>query len=112
MRGPCLSCGPEASGRHLSQHVLQHAAVGVVLPFLGGVDANLGLEFDGLAIGLSGGDADFGRTLVEAIEVEHFRSEEHTSELQSLMRISYAGFCLKNKNKQYLTQHKTHNHIK
>src|SRR3546814_4201122 len=29
---------------------------------------------------------------------EHpFRSEEHTSELQSLMRISYAVFCLKNK---------------
>src|SRR3546814_2832978 len=28
------------------------------------------------------------------------RSEEHTSELQSLMRISYAVFCLKNKNKE------------
>src|SRR3546814_3957616 len=28
------------------------------------------------------------------------RSEEHTSELQSLMRISYAVFCLKNKNVQ------------
>src|SRR3546814_2562282 len=28
------------------------------------------------------------------------RSEEHTSELQSLMSISYAGFCLKKKNKQ------------
>src|SRR3546814_2109532 len=28
------------------------------------------------------------------------RSEEHTSELQSLMRISYAVFCLKNKKKQ------------
>src|SRR3546814_5738603 len=27
------------------------------------------------------------------------RSEEHTSELQSLMRISYAGFCLKKKKK-------------
>src|SRR3546814_10418799 len=27
-----------------------------------------------------------------------FRSEEHTSELQSLMRISYAVFCLKKKN--------------
>src|SRR3546814_5905219 len=27
------------------------------------------------------------------------RSEEHTSELQSLMRHSYAGFCLKKKNK-------------
>src|SRR3546814_8035064 len=32
------------------------------------------------------------------------RSEEHTSELQSLMRISYAFFCLKNKNiQQYMT---------
>src|SRR3546814_6797689 len=28
----------------------------------------------------------------------HVRSEEHTSELQSLMRISYAVFCLKKKN--------------
>src|SRR3546814_2410918 len=31
-----------------------------------------------------------------------FRSEEHTSELQSLMRISYAVFCLKNKNKSQM----------
>src|SRR3546814_9251667 len=31
--------------------------------------------------------------------VEHPRSEEHTSELQSLMRISYAVFCLKNTQK-------------
>src|SRR3546814_10038150 len=30
---------------------------------------------------------------------EHRRSEEHTSELQSLMRISYAVFCLKKKKK-------------
>src|SRR3546814_8947082 len=30
-------------------------------------------------------------------EVAFVRSEEHTSELQSLMRISYAVFCLKNK---------------
>src|SRR3546814_10836167 len=30
-------------------------------------------------------------------EVFDFRSEEHTSELQSLMRISYAAFCLKKK---------------
>src|SRR3546814_4566925 len=30
------------------------------------------------------------------------RSEEHTSELQSLMRISYAVFCLKKKNKSIL----------
>src|SRR3546814_7709681 len=31
------------------------------------------------------------------------RSEEHTSELQSLMRISYAVFCLKKKKKNYTT---------
>src|SRR3546814_6983823 len=33
-------------------------------------------------------------------ELDQERSEEHTSELQSLMRISYAVFCLKKKNKQ------------
>src|SRR3546814_7723307 len=32
------------------------------------------------------------------------RSEEHTSELQSLMRISYAVFCLKKKNKTKQTE--------
>src|SRR3546814_1382918 len=35
------------------------------------------------------------------------RSEEHTSELQSLMRISYAVFCLKKKNKNKNITHKT-----
>src|SRR3546814_7412726 len=35
------------------------------------------------------------------------RSEEHTSELQSLMRISYAVFCLKKKKKQINTQKKS-----
>src|SRR3546814_11426793 len=32
------------------------------------------------------------------VPVDEGRSEEHTSELQSLMRISYAVFCLKKKN--------------
>src|SRR3546814_971194 len=50
---------------------------------------------------------------------EH-RSEEHTSELQSLMRISYAVFCLKKKTKAQhslqpttlpLTQHAYYNHL-
>src|SRR3546814_9232228 len=39
--------------------------------------------------------------------ISRFRSEEHTSELQSLMRISYAVFCLKKKNKnKYHNQQK------
>src|SRR3546814_7720702 len=39
------------------------------------------------------------------------RSEEHTSELQSLMRISYAVFCLKKKNHHSLQQPYSHTHI-
>src|SRR3546814_3617112 len=39
--------------------------------------------------------------LFGAIAPLDLRSEEHTSELQSLMRISYAVFCLKKKNIQY-----------
>src|SRR3546814_3936368 len=37
-----------------------------------------------------------------AAPAEGCRSEEHTSELQSLMRISYAVFCLQKTNKQKL----------
>src|SRR3546814_6991886 len=36
--------------------------------------------------------------LADDAAVAQWRSEEHTSELQSLMRISYAVFCLKKKN--------------
>src|SRR3546814_7095660 len=39
------------------------------------------------------------------------RSEEHTSELQSLMRISYAVFCLKKKKKDTTKIHKRHTPI-
>src|SRR3546814_10491940 len=57
-----------------------------------------------------------GRALRRAVESGHLhsmilwgRSEEHTSELQSLMRISYAVFCLKKKKtkkQQKYNQHK------
>src|SRR3546814_2383865 len=47
--------------------------------------------------------ADAGR----ARRRDRDRSEEHTSELQSLMRISYAVFCLKKKNKQRQIQNTT-----
>src|SRR3546814_7420055 len=39
----------------------------------------------------------------DAVKLE-LRSEEHTSELQSLMRISYAVFCLKTKNTKSLAE--------
>src|SRR3546814_1728948 len=43
------------------------------------------------------GDYVIAKTADEAVAM--FRSEEHTSELKSLMRISYAVFCRKKKNK-------------
>src|SRR3546814_7377624 len=42
-----------------------------------------------------------------AVSTRRARSEEHTSELQSLMRISYAVFCLKKKNQQPTPTHTT-----
>src|SRR3546814_8715782 len=60
--------------------------------------------------------AEDGDAIAAAVALQHFlhraaashavadhdqRSEEHTSELQSLMRISYAVFCLKKKKKQH-----------
>src|SRR3546814_3455900 len=50
-----------------------------------GVDVTEGEALDPI-VGLVGHDCD--------AVVAHLRSEEHTSELQSLMRISYAVFCL------------------
>src|SRR3546814_7429199 len=46
-------------------------------------------------------------TVLPAPEARDRRSEEHTSELQSLMRISYAVFCLKNKHNT--NHHKSQN---
>src|SRR3546814_9254600 len=52
--------------------------------------------FDGGLDGVMAGDWNF----------DGERSEEHTSELQSLMRISYAVFCLKKKREQKKTSYK------
>src|SRR3546814_10290143 len=48
---------------------------------------------DGAALAL----APYGISASDACRIFADRSEEHTSELQSLMRISYAVFCLKTK---------------
>src|SRR3546814_4416270 len=44
-------------------------------------------------------------TCQDAGRLSQGRSEEHTSELQSLMRISYAVFCLKKKTKQIIRKY-------
>src|SRR3546814_7711177 len=49
---------------------------------------------------------------VQAIDAVPNRSEEHTSELQSLMRISYAVFCLKKNKNHRQTNQETDTNIK
>src|SRR3546814_10088117 len=69
-----------------------------------GADAGIGTRFQPGGPGNRGGHAHAAR------------SEEHTSELQSLMRISYAVFCLKKKKntiykqQKLQTQSRTNNH--
>src|SRR3546814_10611071 len=60
--------------------------------------------------GLYEGDPRLGRPVAHLPEVREItpeRSEEHTSELQSLMRNPYAVFCLKKKNLNTTNQYNT-----
>src|SRR3546814_2517991 len=69
-------------------------------PGLGGYSATK-WALEGLSEALAQEVAGFG-IRVTLVEPGPVRSEEHTSELQSLMRISYAVFCLKKKKQRVL----------
>src|SRR3546814_10856782 len=74
------------------------------------------LQRDGVDLHLQAGVLGGGEAVHHLVELApagdrlELRSEEHTSELQSLMRISYAVFCLKKNKKQQ--QHKKKNNYK
>src|SRR3546814_9503863 len=69
--------------------------------------APVGQDFPHTTIGEFAGEHPFRADGV-AEAGQHGRSEEHTSELQSLMRISYAVFCLTKKKNKKLHQHNTY----
>src|SRR3546814_5983401 len=87
-----------AGGKRIIMHVAKtlvgvldwglSAKDAIALPNLFFDDAGAIIENDAMGRKLAQESAVFGNP---------FRSEEHTSELQSLMRISYAVFCLKKK---------------
>src|SRR3546814_7667928 len=86
--------------RRLEQdHVAPRAQCEPRLPYqhirirLGFLGANLAVNIQ------AGGDRLLDQATTILVRQLDARSEEHTSELQSLMRISYAVFCLKKKNK-------------
>src|SRR3546814_4105486 len=54
---------------------------------------------------MAGGQEDMIVDVALDLARQHNRSEEHTSELQSLMRISYAVFCLKQKTTTYVDEY-------
>src|SRR3546814_5046223 len=88
---------------------MAHEDIPMALRQFGQIDSALNRKYEGTGLGLP-----LTKALIEmhggALELESRlgegttailrlpRSEEHTSELQSLMRISYAVFCLKKKN--------------
>src|SRR3546814_4991636 len=55
--------------------------------------------------------ASFALGATPHLMIKTVRSEEHTSELQSLMRISYAVFCLKKKKQKHQSTHNRIAHI-
>src|SRR3546814_3962208 len=62
------------------------------------IRTDLARDVGGFRRGFEGSqDHDLVLRCTEKLEPAQIRSEEHTSELQSLMRISYAVFCLKKK---------------
>src|SRR3546814_4643308 len=84
------------------------------MPFGCDVVRAIGTNLKSIAAGLlhdwRDGDKAFATVVLSAGEGNTHRSEEHTSELQSLMRISYAVFCLK-KNNQHTNHINEHKHI-
>src|SRR3546814_1045483 len=100
--GPLVPGSPARAGR------------GAIMPLFGGTGAGLRrlLFLPVLRTDKMKAAPNFGAALVRLFPKPELgdevgvaaRSEEHTSELQSLMRISYAVFCLKKKKLQNMTQ--------
>src|SRR3546814_3134745 len=94
----------EHQARHLVNHLERNLAL--LDHGIGGADSEIGLavhdRLDGELLLGEGGHLVLDAAVLGAFERDQERSDEHKSELQSLMRISYAVFCLKKK-KQHLT---------
>src|SRR3546814_13260874 len=90
----CLAVFFYGYGEHLDVHGLTHS-----FPTRRSSDLALAALCAARASGIELADAVAALQDFSGLR-RRFRSEEHTSELQSLMRISYAVFCLKKKKKK------------
>src|SRR3546814_4872527 len=87
----------------LSELLSNNAVAALMTPVTLAIAAELGVDARPLVIALM-----IGASACFATPIGYQRSEEHTSELQSLMRISYAVFCLKKK--KYYTETVRYDH--
>src|SRR3546814_4522964 len=96
-RPPGLPCDAEVAchWQLAPEAVVARRAARQVTADLGGVSAYLCASEGVAAMDCASGSPSPGAGWLS----RRYRSEEHTSELQSLMRISYAVFCLKKKTK-------------
>src|SRR3546814_2058741 len=86
-----IRCNPQRMGEQPKRRTGGHVARVVRIEQTGGPEVMRWIDMDLPAPGP-------GEVRIRTTAVGLNRSEEHTSELQSLMRISYAVFCLKKKN--------------
>src|SRR3546814_6907794 len=98
-------------GRNTPISVATVIAVPSAIPTVAGSMPNARGSASGNQVRLDDSGMLMTRTTAKKYASVRHRSEEHTSELQSLMRISYAVFCLKKKTKQKMyTQHNQTDH--
>src|SRR3546814_1440337 len=86
--------------RPLREHLLNGAALQAPAEAIAGYESGVAAADDRADARFASADASGKLSLLEQTRASHdlTRSEEHTSELQSLMRISHAVFCLKKTN--------------
>src|SRR3546814_2317838 len=99
-----LVAAPRGDRRAFRNRKVDHRQAGGSLPGAGSRRQNSKVGRLAQAVGGRAAGNPASQSLIHLdSECGSLRSEEHTSELQSLMRISYAVFCLKKKNTQKFT---------
>src|SRR3546814_10225612 len=98
--GPFVHSPGSAIGQHLVDSSGEEIAIIIDVPRMK-IDRQVTTRNDGFQTQQDRSD----QSLAPPVTAARHRSEEHTSELQSLMRISYAVFCLKKKKLTTPTPH-------